>query len=553
MSRIINRSIVAAFFALALPLCAAAQKDNTVPMPVVNPDTVMKHIVELSSETYEGRLAGSEGYNRAMRYVEGELARYGVKPFDGKKWQLPFKLECNEVENAKFNVYMPGSKVKRVFSLGNEFCCAGATGRGYVDAQMVFCGYGIDNALCDEYATVDAKGKIVVVLTGLPANHPMPQAVADRYVSLRDKARAAERHGAIGMMVVTVTPTCPDDEPQGRAWCGEMPHMPTFPVLILSHDCGREIFHGEQMELDSAIAAIALEQTASFALLKKAEIDINAYYSPQAGTANVVGILEGSDAALSREIIVVGASMDGLGMQGETCLFPSADINASGVAAVLETARLLSQTDYRPRRSVAFVLFSGSEQQYLGSRSFIADFPLLRRVEAFVNVQNIGYGDSLLVLGDNRYPALWNLARFCDTSAHVFNNSFKELQRIWPEATITGNLKGDSVVRTSDCRFPVMRKSGNNNFLADGRYDIMLSNGKSNPRGDARAFDKIGIPSVVITTHDGMHHNHVTTDMWENIDRRILTLATQLTSDLVAQLGEGLYQGRSQQSKLLRD
>ena len=260
MSKTIIRALAAIFFALTMSVGSVAQQSDTVPMPKVNIDSIMKHIVELSSETYEGRLAGSEGYNRAMRYVERELARYGVKPFDMRRgepvWEMPFALECNEVENGKFNVYMPGSKQKRVFSLGNEFCCAGATGRGYVDAQMVFCGYGIDNALFDEYDGVDAKGKIVVVLTGLPTQHPLPQSVADRYVSLRDKARAAERHGAIGLLVVTVTPTCPDYEPQGRAWCGELPHMPTFPVLILSHDCGREIFHGEQMELDSAIAII---------------------------------------------------------------------------------------------------------------------------------------------------------------------------------------------------------------------------------------------------------------------------------------------------------
>ncbi|MBR6843755.1 MAG: M28 family peptidase [Bacteroidales bacterium] len=502
MSKIINRGIVAVLLAIAIPLCGTAQERDTVPMPKVNIDSIMKHIVELSSETYEGRLAGSQGYNRAMGYVERELSRLGAKPMDVRRgepvWELPFALECNEVENAKFNVYRPGSKEKRVFSLGNEFCCAGATGRGYVDAQLVFCGYGIDNTLYNEYDGVDTKGKIVVVLTGLPAEHPLPQSVADRYVSLRDKARAAERHGAIGMLVVTVTPTCPDDEPQGRAWCGELPHMPTFPVLILSHDCGREIFMGEQMELDAAIATYPH----SFSLLKKAEIDINARYSPQAQTANVVGILEGSDAALSRELIVVGASMDGLGIQGGTCLFPGADINASGVAAVLEVARVLSDPEYRPRRSVAFVLFSGSEQQYLGSRKFIPDFPKLRHVEAFVGVQNIGSGDSVVVLGGGRFPSLYEVA--------------------WNRDTVAG------------------------------RQNIVRGGEKNTARGDARAFEAVGIPSLMFTTQDGMHHNHTTTDMWENIDRRILLTTTTLLTETITQLGEGLYQGRSQQSRMLR-
>ena len=496
---------------LAVPTVQAQERD-TIPMPTVNIDSVMKHIIELSSDTYEGRLAGSQGHERAMRYVERVMANYGVQPVKEefgrrhadreKPWREPFNLECNEVENAKFNTYIPGSKEKRVYTLGNEFCCAGMTGRGYVDAQMVFCGYGIDNALFNEYQFVDAKGKIAVVLTGLPEGHRMPERVAALYTSLRDKARAAERHGAIGMLVINTSRTCESWEPQGRVYCGELPHMPTFPVLQLTLDCGREIFHGEARELDSAIATINAGQVNSFALLKKAEVDINARYRPQAPTANVVGILEGNDPRLKNEIIVVGASIDGLGIQGETCLFPSADINASGVAAVLEVARLLSHPDYRPHRSIAFVLFSGSEQQYLGSRQFVADFPKLRQVEAFIGAQNLGSGDSIVVLGGGRFPTLYDMAWNRDT-AHY-------------------------------------------------RQHIVKDGKKTLARGDARAFEAIGVPSLMFTTQNGMHHNHVTTDIWENIDTRILGIATTLIVETVAEIGEGLYQGRSPQSRALR-
>ncbi|MBR6291854.1 MAG: M28 family peptidase [Bacteroidales bacterium] len=512
MSKNIKLTLLTAMAVMLSAGVAGAQQRDTVPLPRVCIDSVMKHIVELSSDTYEGRLAGSQGHDRAMRYVERVLQRYGVQPVKddyGRQkaerrfpWQEEFSLECNEVENAKFNIYMPGSKEKRVFTLGNEFCCAGMTGRGYVDAQMVFCGYGVDNGYFDEYGQVDVKGKIAVVLTGVPEGSAMPERVAQMYVALRDKARAAERHGAIGMLVVNTSRTCESWEPQGRIYCGELPHMPTFPVLQLTLDCGREVFHGEKMELDSAIAALQAGNISSFALLKKAEVDINARYRPQARTANVVGILEGGDAQLKNEIIVVGASLDGLGMQGETCLFPSADINASGVAAVLETARLLSDADYRPRRSVAFVLFSGSEQQYLGSRRFIADFPKLRRVEAFVGAQNIGGGDSIVVLGGGRFPTLYDIAWQRDTMHY--------------------------------------------------RQHVVKDGKKNMARGDARAFEAVGIPSLMITTQNGMHNNHVTTDIWENIDRRILGIATTLMVETVAEVGEGLYQGRSPQSRALR-
>ena len=168
--------------------------------------------------------------------------------------------------------------------------------------------------------------------------------------------------------------------------------------------------------IDSAIVRMERDgEVQSFSLLKKAEIDVNARYNPAARTVNVMGLLRGTDRYMADEYIVIGASMDGSGMQGETCLFPGADINASGVAAVLETARLLSKPEYRPKRSVLFVIFSGSEQLYAGSRQFVELYPQMKRIEAFVNVQNIGYGDSVTVLGGLKYPSLEELVLDRDT------------------------------------------------------------------------------------------------------------------------------------------
>ena len=466
-------------------------------MPVVEEDSIMKHIVELASDTYEGRLAGTRGYNEAVRYVEQVLQNYGIEVSEQR-----FELECNDVENCKFNIYLPGTKDKRTFILGNDFCCAGMTGRGYVDAQMVFVGYGIDDELFNEYKYVDVQGKVVVVLTGLPEGSWLPASVAERYATLRDKARTAEKHGALGMLAINMSTSCPPYEPQSRIYCGALPHLATFPILHLTLDSGRELFLDESTAFDDALQSINKEhKIASFAFRKKAEIDVNAIYRQRAVTANVIGILKGSDRRYNDELIVVGASLDHVGIQGETSLFPGADVNASGVAAVLETARLLSQERFRPRRSIAFVLFSGSEQQWMGSRIFLRNFKKLRKVEAFINVQNIGHGDSIVVLGDACYPALWEIAQKRDEANHSL---------IWT---------GDE---------------------------------KRVPRGDARAFDQIGIPSLVFTTLNGLHHNHVSSDIWENIDRKILTNVTQVTVETVRELGDGFYMGRSPKSKAMK-
>ena len=494
LCRVVMRLCMATVPVLTVPVGTAyAQQLDPLPVPVVSADSLMKHIVELSSESYQGRLAGTRGHERAMAYVERVLASYGMSSITEQQ----FPIECNEVENCKFNVYTPGSKERRYFTLGNEFCCAGMTGRGYVDAQMVFLGYGVDNAVFDEYKGVDVQGKIAVVLTGTP--EWLPASIAEHYTLLRDKARTAERHGAIGMLAINVSPSCLSYEPQSRIYCGELPHMGTFPILQLTMDCGRELLTTEASDLDAAMKSIADQRPCSFALLKKAEVDVNAVYRSQAVTANVVARLEGSDRVMRHEYIVVGASLDGAGLQGETTLFPGADINASGVAAVLETARILSQSGYSPKRSVLFVLFSGGEQQWLGSREFLAQFPKLHNVEVFLNPQNIGCGDSLVVLGDNHYPTLWEICHSHDTAL--------------------------------------------------GRRYMVRSEEKTNPRGDARAFDNRRIPSLVITTHNGLQHNHVSSDIWENIDNTILTKATQLLLETAAELADGRYQGRGPKSK----
>jgi hypothetical protein len=75
---------------------------------------------------------------------------------------------------------------------------------------------------------------------------------------------------------------------------------------------------------------------------------------------------------------------------------------------------------------------------------------------------------------------------------------------------------------------------------------------KTMPKGDAVAFDYVGIPSVNITGYKGGRHNHVPSDIVENIDRRFVVKATQLLFETVLDLSFGEYQGRSNASKRVK-
>ncbi|MBR1792607.1 MAG: M28 family peptidase [Bacteroidales bacterium] len=463
-------------------------------------DTLMKHIRKLSSSFYEGRMAGSTGFDKAAQYVIDVLSNYGVEPYEDGDWMKhTFEVESNRIDNASLQTYVHVEDVRTEYVLGKDFACASMTGRGYADAPVVFCGYGIDNTIYNEYAKIDARGKIVLVLTGAP--NFLPQTIADKYTTLRDKARTAQRHGAVALVAINISEQCRPTEVQCMGYCGEGPHLTTFPILQATRWCGSKLLENERMGIDSIISQIdSTQKPQSFLLDKKFAINVNASYKPNAITGNVVGIMKGKDHRLDREMIVVGTSLDHIAMQGKTCLFPGADNNASGVASLLEVARMLSEADEFQGRSVVFAIFSGGEQGHIGSDIFVKTFNPLAWIDAFINIECVGSGDSIALLGNKRYPKLWSIA------AH-----------------------NDSL------------------YTQQAKLDIMAA-----PRTDAVAFDRIGIPSISIFTTNGHRYNHVPSDIPENVNRKMVANTTTLLYHTLIELCNGDYQGRSLESRRTR-
>jgi hypothetical protein len=118
--------------------------------------------------------------------------------------------------------------------------------------------------------------------------------------------------------------------------------------------------------------------------------------SAEAGV-NVVGILRGSDPALSKENVVVGAHYDHLGMGGDgtDSIYNGADDDASGTIAVLESARQLA-AGQPPKRTLVFVAFTGEESGGVGS-NFYLEHPILplESTVAEMEIEMIGQSDSL--------------------------------------------------------------------------------------------------------------------------------------------------------------
>ncbi len=113
---------------------------------------------------------------------------------------------------------------------------------------------------------------------------------------------------------------------------------------------------------------------------------------------NVVGMIRGSDPVLAREVVLVDAHYDHLGIgkpvNGDS-IYNGADDDASGTTAVIEIARAIA-AGLRPKRTILFVATTGEEVGLLGTRWFILHPPVaLTSIVSNLEIEMIGRPDSL--------------------------------------------------------------------------------------------------------------------------------------------------------------
>lgn len=205
----------------------------------------------------------------------------------------------------------------------------------------------------------------------------------------------AQALGEVGPPPVGTNPVCPT-APSGAA-------SPIDVVRYLSADALQGRFAGSSGEvcaggyIAARFEALGLAPGAGDGFFQ--ELALASATQPHApgGTGrNVIAMLPGSDPELAGSVVVIGAHYDhlGFGEFGSTGtlgeIHNGADDNASGVAAMLEAARLLAEGP-RPARSILFIAFTGEELGLIGS-SYYAHNPVvsLNRTLAMVNLDMVG-------------------------------------------------------------------------------------------------------------------------------------------------------------------
>ena len=399
---------------------------NTTGLSEINKEDLLKNVRILSSADFDGRLPGSEGYNKAAQFIADKFLELGITPAGEEMYFQNFNIEYNKIESpVSFKTLVDGDTIN--YSLGKDFVFRGFTGSGNFTLPVVFCGYGISrpDLNYDDYEGINVTNKIVMVFKQNPKWKNDDKDWGTNYP--REKSLVAKKHGAKGILFLSL----PNDEkPQpliGSVLHGDGEQPVDFPQLQISFEAANRLLSKTGFTISDCQTKIdEKKKPISMNLITRAHIEVNAGYEKYSPTKNIVAIIEGSDEKLKDEYVVIGAHLDHVGSQAGM-LFPGANDNASGSAAVLEIAKAFVKGGLQPKRSVIFVLFAGEEQGLLGAKHFVESWKKgYDKITAMINLDCIGYGDSIQVGNGKSSPKLWEIADQIDETS--FNSM---VERTW--------------------------------------------------------------------------------------------------------------------------
>jgi hypothetical protein len=394
---------------LVLLLLASGCRDTDAPsgreVPQVSAARLEEHIRYLASDRLAGRGPGTPGYDSAARYVAEHFAALGLDSAgtEGYFQPVPFR-RARAVEGS--SLVLTGRSGRRALAAYRDYVPFPnfIAPREEVTAPLVFAGFGVTATErgYDDYRGVDAKGKIVVLLTGAPSS--FPPAERAHYASGRMKRENAVRRGAVGMLVVrTRDQSFPWDRLVRQSHRGNLRWLDRngepadiSPALrgsgTLSDSAARQLFEGAPQPLAEVLAAAEAGKPPAFDLPVRATLRTVSVHD-RIESPNVAGLLRGSDPRLRDEVVVYTAHLDHLGIgepvQGDS-IYNGALDNASGSAALLEVARAFATLREAPRRSVLFLAVTAEEEGLLGS-DYFAEYPTvpLERIVANVNIDGL--------------------------------------------------------------------------------------------------------------------------------------------------------------------
>ncbi len=384
------------WFAILAAFAIAAQASD---LPLPSPDAtnsinvvdLKKHLSFLASDELGGRYTFSQGNRIAARYLASQLESYGFRGAarEGSFFQK-VPLAYRTVDLAKSTLTFNLADAKKEFKYGDDFLTQKLMDMN-VKGELVLVGYGIVSSKSkrDDYEGIDAKGKIVVVITAEPQALKAAGIEDDETIE-----RTAMDRGAVAMILISST----------DVWhflrgttSGEQLNLPPRPnksgKLFPTVQAGPNLIKTIATAVSKTPSSLMVfdgKPMKAATLNYTAELKLSVSVKDVPPAQNVTAVLEGSDAKLKDEYVVVSAHYDHLETSGDGQVYNGADDDASGTSSVLEIAQAFSME--RPKRSILIVFHTGEELGLFGSE-FNTDYePVvpLNKIVANLNLDMVG-------------------------------------------------------------------------------------------------------------------------------------------------------------------
>jgi len=374
----------------------------------ITAERIRAHVKFLASDLLEGRGPGTRGDRLAEQYIAAQLEATGLEPgAPGGGWFQRVPLVGITSQASEAMTFTAGGRTLAL-KRHEDFIASSGVQKPearFDDAEVVFVGYGIvaPEYRWDDFKDVDVRGKVLLVMNNDPENDPKLFAGKTRlwYGRWDYKYEQAARKGAAGVIIIHTTASAayPWQVVQ-TSWSGEKFELPDEggPRVQMkawaTEDACRRIAALGGKELDKLRASaesrkfrpVSLGVRLSFAMTNTIE---------QTESANVIGMLPGGDASLSKQAVIYTAHHDHLGIKraakpGEDAIYNGALDNASGVAAILSVAAAFADLPKPPKRTVYFGLVAAEEQGLLGSECLAKHPPVpAGRIAADINVDGV--------------------------------------------------------------------------------------------------------------------------------------------------------------------
>ena len=372
----------------------------------ITADLMRAYVRELSDDEYEGRGPGSRGDVAARKYLAGKLEELGLEPgAAGGTWEQPFDL-IGVTTDQPGEWSFAGHDKSLTLKQWDDFIISSGVQSERADvenAELVFAGYAIQAPEFDwdDFKDVDLTGKVLLIMNNDPDWDPDLFAGETRlwYGRWLYKYQSAARQGAAGAIIIHTQPSAgypfqviqtsmtgarfelpAGDEPrlQAAAWVTESAARELVAMSGHDLDALREAADNRDFE------PVPLGITTSIGM----DVSLNRVTS-----ANVLGLLPGSDPELKDEVVIYTAHHDHLGIgtpnDAGDVIYNGAMDNASGVAQVMAIIKAISTLPEAPRRSVLVALVGAEEQGLLGSE-YYAENPTFRAGKIAANLNYDG-------------------------------------------------------------------------------------------------------------------------------------------------------------------